>query len=434
MFHFKLKYHIKVRIRLINKPLSILHKVWTGNIFRYIFLFSIVMSCSGSAQNEDHNKKNKAKIDNVQIELKEKKRAKELNFDENGVIHINVSQKFPTLHLAIQDIAEIDYINLNNNNALIEGTISVLTKDKIIGYNFKSGDIFILNKNGQLINKFNHIGRGSGEYSRINGLTFDDKAGELFINDMQQGKVHVFDINGKHKRSLPFIEGRFYHEIMFFNEGLVCCDQRPEHPITFFLVSKMNGSKIKDFQISYNKKIASTLHLRIGPGTMAGATFKYKAALPYRDQIILNEVSSDTIFMTDGHILKPVASHSPSMPAQDPPGYLLLTLQTSDFTFFRSVINEYNFDTNIGFPSKEIVFDRVNGKTYFAKLYNEDYETESEFEIESPIIPGVSVKRLNAIELVEANRNGKLKGELMEIASTLDADDNPVLMFMRYKE
>ena len=38
-----------------------------------------------------------------------------------------------------------------------------------------------------------------------------------------------------------------------------------------------------------------------------------------------------------------------------------------------------------------------------------------------------------AYELVEANEEGKLKGRLKEIASTLDEEDNPVIMLMKQK-
>jgi len=38
------------------------------------------------------------------------------------------------------------------------------------------------------------------------------------------------------------------------------------------------------------------------------------------------------------------------------------------------------------------------------------------------------------IILVEANREGKLKGKLKEIASKLDEEDNPVFMLLKHKK
>jgi hypothetical protein len=44
------------------------------------------------------------------------------------------------------------------------------------------------------------------------------------------------------------------------------------------------------------------------------------------------------------------------------------------------------------------------------------------------------IKKLEANELVEAYRKGKLKGRLNEIAAGLNEESNPVIMVAKYKE
>lgn len=45
------------------------------------------------------------------------------------------------------------------------------------------------------------------------------------------------------------------------------------------------------------------------------------------------------------------------------------------------------------------------------------------------------MKKLEAADLVEAYEDGKLKdGPLKEIASTLDEEDNPIIMIAKYKK
>lgn len=44
------------------------------------------------------------------------------------------------------------------------------------------------------------------------------------------------------------------------------------------------------------------------------------------------------------------------------------------------------------------------------------------------------VKTLEAPDLVDAYKNGNLKGKLKEIAASLDEESNPVLMIAKYKQ
>jgi len=355
---------------------------------------------------------------------------------EDSAIHLNLSKSYPSKKLAIQDIADVEYIALaKSGNNIFEGKITAITEDEILGFNYKGGDIFVFDKKGQILNIINHLGNGPNEYSRINGLTYDNMKDEIFVNDMMQRKINIYDGNGTYKRSFPFIKGRVYHDIKYFNNNLICCDTRIGHPVTFFLISKLNGAKITDFKIPYKKKITSTFYFQQGKGLTRAVKFPYNEAIGTKDEIIFNEISADTIFkLTVDEKLEPLVIRTPSLSEQDPPEFLLLMAQTKLFTFFKSVKNEFDPISDNGFPTKEFLYDRENDKTYSLNLQNNDYEDENGFEIESPVGPGISVKRLDAYKLVEAYQKDKLKGKLKEIASTLNENDNPVLMIMKFKE
>lgn len=45
-----------------------------------------------------------------------------------------------------------------------------------------------------------------------------------------------------------------------------------------------------------------------------------------------------------------------------------------------------------------------------------------------------SWRRIESYQLVEANEKGELKGELKEIAATLDEEANPVIMLIKHKK
>ena len=72
--------------------------------------------------------------------------------------------------------------------------------------------------------------------------------------------------------------------------------------------------------------------------------------------------------------------------------------------------------------------------TYTYIIRNADFEGSNVALWESSLNPEIaSYRTLYAHELVEANEEGKLKGRLKEIASTLDEEDNPVIMLMKQK-
>ncbi len=83
------------------------------------------------------------------------------------------------------------------------------------------------------------------------------------------------------------------------------------------------------------------------------------------------------------------------------------------------------------------MYDRQDKSFYEYTVYNGDYSTSKEFymndlrhvnqEIES-------WRRIEAYQLVEANEKGELKGQLKEIAATLDEEANPVIMLIKHKK
>ena len=76
--------------------------------------------------------------------------------------------------------------------------------------------------------------------------------------------------------------------------------------------------------------------------------------------------------------------------------------------------------------------NKLKLQTYIIR--NADFEGSNVALWESSLNPEIaSCSTLYAHELVEANEEGKLKGRLKEIASTLDEEDNPVIMLMKQK-
>jgi hypothetical protein len=112
---------------------------------------------------------------------------------------------------------------------------------------------------------------------------------------------------------------------------------------------------------------------------------------------------------------------------------------TENYYFMRSVKKAYNFDLNSGFPSEDLMFDIREKSIFRYILYNRDY-SDKEFELMSegpwrPISKEIPIwKFIQAHELVAARDKGQLKGRLKEIATTLNEEDNPVIMLIKHKK
>jgi len=93
------------------------------------------------------------------------------------------------------------------------------------------------------------------------------------------------------------------------------------------------------------------------------------------------------------------------------------------------------------FPETDLMYDRQERALFENVVYNDDFTDKRPVNmwsrrIESILINSediVFAEKLEAYQLVEAYREGKLKGKLKEIAAGLDEEDNPVVMIARNK-
>ena len=89
---------------------------------------------------------------------------------------------------------------------------------------------------------------------------------------------------------------------------------------------------------------------------------------------------------------------------------------------------------NFSFPSVDLIYDKKDKSIYTYVIRNADFEGSKVALWESSLNPEIASYRiLYAHELVEAYEKGKLKGKLKEIASTLDEEDNGVVMLLKQK-
>jgi hypothetical protein len=367
---------------------------------------------------------------------------------DGDLITVDVLASYPKKELILQDIIDVEYVPLETTDEfLTQGIVQAVGKDIIVVKNDVSdGDIFIFDRNGKGLRKINRKGQGSEEYVDFSGIMLDDDKGELFINDANIRKIMVYDLDGNFKRSLEYKEGVYYGSIFNFGRdylitigGLMSADGTISKD-PFLILSKQDGSVIREIEVPYKeRKTIAAIFRNEATGVIyfAGPSSSNSPVIPFYDRWILAESSADTLYVcSSDYALTPLIARTPSIQSMDPEIFLLPGVLTDRYYFMQTVKKTFDFETREGFPSVSLAYDRQEKKIYEVTVYNDDYSDKKKADMMTVSVNTeiATWQRLEAPDLVEAYKNGELTGRLAEIASTLDEEDNPVIMLMKYKK
>lgn len=179
------------------------------------------------------------------------------------LIVVDVTKAYPEKEFVLQDLFDIEYVPLDTSSTfLTTGYLQDISENMIVVRNLNrssDGDIFLFDCKGKGIRKINRQGPGAEEYRFLLRVTLDEENEELFVVDHHSKKVYVYDLLGNFKRSFGYKEETSYNRA--FNLGrnyLICKDGSSsftdEIKNTFLILSKQDGSIIKEITIPYDKK------------------------------------------------------------------------------------------------------------------------------------------------------------------------------------
>ena len=362
-----------------------------------------------------------------------------------NLITLNYTNIFsPQKELILQDFMDVEYIALETKDVFLHnGKVEDIGEEFILISNIRNGDVFVYDRTGKALRRFNRMGRGGDEYIRIAEVVLDEENHEIFVYDRIGRKIVVYDLFGKFKRYFKLKEGAgaFYADVFNYDKKHLICyydnyDEDEEN--SFILVSKLNGNIIKEIQIPYKEKKRLEQALHGETINIVTPSSPRRRINPLKDgNWLLFEFSSDTAytFLTD-YSLRPFMARSPSIQSTNPEVFILLRLHTDRYIFIETIINEYNFTTRQGFPTSYMMYDKKEKAMFRYTVYNGDFVNKQEVYMNAatPINHKIeSCYPLDAYRLVESYKKGELKGKLKEIAATLKEDDNPVIMLIKHK-
>jgi len=370
-------------------------------------------------------------------------RNKQIN-EEDGFITVNVIKKYPKKELILQEFMNVEYIPLETGGEFYcDGIVLDIGKNIILIKNrVDDGDIFVFDRNGKGLRKINRKGRGPEEYTFVLDITLDEDNNEMFVHDHTIEKILVYDLFGKYKRSFSYNDVEYDNFCIFDDEHLICFDGSANwefyenKPSYFAIISKQDGSLFREIPILYKEKKTTGMTLQSGE-MMFAVGMGVHPIIGYQGDWILTLPSTDTIYTysTDNKLF-PFIVRIPSIQSMNPEVFLFPGILTDRYYFVESVKKEYNFTTQDGFPSTDLMYDRNEKKIYECKVYNYDYSNKKTVSMMRKTINNeiAFCQMLGADVLVETYKKGELKGKLKGIAENLKEDDNPVIMLVKYKK
>jgi SepF-like predicted cell division protein (DUF552 family) len=376
------------------------------------------------------------------------------NVSTGDIVTVDVTASYPKKELVLQDLMDVEYIALESSDGfLCQGVVHAVGKEHILVTNTRSiddGDVFIFDRNGKGLRKFNHKGKGGEEYVHISEIVRDEDLREIYLRDNQSGKVLVYDLSGIYQRSFQCEEGISYANLYDFDaESLICTGAeryyessnpafapKPSNKPSFVTVSKKDGSVIKNIAIDFEQAQPTGVIQMIDNGISIW-TMSIYPVIPGDKRWTLAEPSSDTIYryLPDG-AMEPWIARTPPIQSMNTKIYLFPGTQTDRYCFMKTVTKETPTQGWKGFPETQLVYDRQEKGIYECIVTNGDYSTEESVNmVQKPINHEIAFQqKIEALDLMEALEKGQLKGRLKEIAEGLTEEANPVIMLVKRRE
>ena len=353
-----------------------------------------------------------------------------------GMMTIDMEKSYPKKELAINDIWEMEYIALETDSLfLVSGGQPQHVGENKLGFvDNRTGNLLFFDaKTGKKAFCINRKGAGPEEYKSVGALVMDEKTGEIFAWSIIDGTFQVYDAQGIHLRTLP-MRNKKKDEYLYITNFINLDDDR-------LLCSSHN---IKGYAVHYlqNKKTGLTTIVDSIPNEqyVSEYIFAQKDGVTYStapnltpfvhtsEGLVYADHSNDTLYrMTAGMTPSPFIVRIPRVKETEPNKILRFDNETDDWMFLSGIEMAYDFSQNKGLHQINYGVEKESGEIFELTFVHPDYEGKEY----SPA--ALNARYYSSGELFSALEDGKLKGKLKEIASTLGEEDNGVIMLLKQK-
>ena len=399
-----------------------------------ILVLSALVACSGSPQKE------KSASVNTPAE------------PFTGLPVFDLQGQYPEKEIILQDIADVRYAVLETGDSSLVGIRPILMTDSFLVTVNKKSDVIFFDKSGKYLHSFNHTGMSGEEYGDIvSGYCIDEKAREIFIYDGLQSRIQVYGYGGAYRRTLKLPKNRMfvfsifeYDENFLFGEDYRLVDSQigkyPVNKTPYYKISKKDG-KLTSIPITLKERIRDGLSYMVGD-LFAGVGLSMSPVARLGSDILIADYSLDTAYVyRDDHLI-PLTVRRNHTSENNIPILATVDVMTGRYLLWYTIVKDIDVKNNRVSDPVSYLYDRFTNEYCRVDLVNRDVVSatnvpafQMRLSANYHVVPeNYAIQYYPAEELIELNGQGKLKGELKEIASKLNDEDNPVLLIAKFKE
>jgi hypothetical protein len=165
----------------------------------------------------------------------------------------------------------------------------------------------------------------------------------------------------------------------------------------------------------------------------------------FGSDFVIADMSSDTIYkLTKNKELTPLIVRTPSVHASEPrtvwssklttDQFILLSILTLDFEAMKQMSQNLNQGGG-SLPSTDFMYEFATGEMSEVSFVNDDFPSGRAWSPTEADIPqkNMAVSMIQMVTLQDALEEKKLKGDLEKLVASLDEDDNPVVMIVKFR-
>ena len=403
---------------------------------------AMLAACTNSGTEKETVEKNNPKSEvkkEVKSQTKPKKRL--------AMPVLDMMLRYPKKIIDLQDIVDVEYIVLETHEDGLAGSnhYTTLTDSLIITYKFSSKDILLFHRDGRFSHSFNREGGSGKEYSIISeNLCVNPEQKEIYIYESARGRIQVYSFDGQHKRTLKVRGDGFEWGTLYYidSKSLLLEDKNnvganANSPRPYYRLSIADGSKQR-LPIKVEKRIRNGESWYVKEtGLFWGIGVNISPVANIGGELIISDFALDTVYAYRDERLIPIARKVNWMKNSGQPWLVTLDAITDKYYLWHAIKKTLKMTA---WPDKTFLQDRYTGECTQIKLADKNitdkkYRFRHRASANLFCLPkGYIMQYYPAYSLVELYKEGKLQGELKEIASNLTEDDNPVLMLAKFKE
>jgi hypothetical protein len=192
------------------------------------------------------------------------------------------------------------------------------------------------------------------------------------------------------------------------------------------------------FDINFSVRYLKRVTIDLGNNMFTSASISTPNNRFYGHQdFVIADISSDTIYrLTNNRNLTPWLVRQPSVHSSEPRKVWSAPLTTDKFIILHTTELDYiAAEKGSSIPSKTLMYEFETGEISEISLIFDDFAMR-EWPLVSfvPDIPkNMSAYLFSAPSIITAYKANKLKGDLEKLATSLDEDDNHVLVIVKFK-